>query len=261
MAKIHTMAIVDSKARLGERVEIGPYCVVEGETEIGEGTVLEARAMVRRWTKLGENNVLKPGVILGGEPQHLAYRGEHTELIIGNDNWFGEYVTIHRGTPPDGKTVIGSHNYLMAYSHIGHDCRVGNHVIMTNYAGLAGHCHVEDHALFAAYSGVHQGVRVGTMAMLGAGALVGQDVVPYVIVQGIPGRPRGLNTVGMTRNGVSESVREAVKKAYRILFLERLSLPNAIERIRKEVPPHPEIEHLLEFVQHSARGIARRKES
>jgi len=213
MAKIHPTAIVDPGAELGLDVEVGPFCVVEGETVIGDRTVIEARSMVRRWTTLGTDNLLLPGAVLGGDPQHLDYRGQRTALRIGHHNRFGEYVTIHRASREDSLTEVGDHNYLMGYCHIGHDCRVGNHVVMTNYAGLAGFGVVEDWVLLAAFSGKHQGVRIGTMAMLGAGALAGEVVSPYLIVQGVPARPRGLNTIGMQRRGVSAEARQALKTA------------------------------------------------
>jgi UDP-N-acetylglucosamine acyltransferase len=261
VTRIHPTAIVDPAAELGDDVEIGPFCVVEADTVIGARTVLQARAMVRRWTTLGADNVLMPGAVLGGDPQHLAYRGERTELRVGDHNWIGEYVTLHRASHPESITAIGGHNYFMAYSHVGHDCRVGDHIVMTNYAGLAGHCTVEDRVLLAAFSGAHQGVTLGTMAMLGAGALAGQDIVPYVIVQGVPARPRGLNVIGMQRNGVSAEARAALHEAYRLLFSTRLSLPNAVAKVRADVPDGPEVRRLLDFIARSQRGIARRKDA
>lgn len=261
MTRIHPTAIVDPTADLGEDVEIGPFCIVESETVIGARTVLQARSLVHRWTTLGADNTVLPGAVLGGDPQHLDYKGEKTELRIGDGNWIGEYVTIHRASNPSLTTMVGDRNYFMAYSHIGHDCHVGNRVIMTNYAGLAGHCTVEDRALLAAFSGAHQGVRIGTMAMLGGGALAGQDIVPFAIVQGIPARPRGLNVIGMQRNGISAEAREALHDVYRILFLLKLSLPNALEKIRAEVPSLAEVRHVLEFIAGSKRGIARRKDN
>jgi UDP-N-acetylglucosamine acyltransferase len=261
VTQIHPTAIIDPAAVLGEDVQIGPFCIVEADTEIGAGTVLESHVVVRRWTKLGENNLLKAGAILGGDPQHLAYRGERTELVIGDTNWFGEHATMHRASTPEDITTIGNNNYFMAYSHVGHDCRVGNYVVMTNCAGLAGHCTVEDRAILGGYSGVHQGVRVGRLAMLGGGALVGQDVAPFLIIQGMPGRPRGLNLVGLQRNGVDQAARKSLQKAYSILFLPGLSLPNAVAKVRAEVTMTPELEQQLAFIEASQRGITRRKEA
>ncbi len=261
MAEIHPTAVVEPQAELGADVVVGPHAVIENGAKVGDRCVLEYGAAVRRWTELGADNRLLPGAVLGGAPQHLAYQGEETHLRVGHGNVFGEYVTIHRASRPDSVTVIGDGNYFMAYSHVGHDCQVGNGVVMTNYAGLAGHCIIEDHALIAAYAGTHQGVRVGTMAMLGGGALCGQDVLPYLIVQGIPAQPRGLNVIGMQRRGVSDEVRRAMHQIYQILFMQRLSLPNAVARIRHEVPDLPEVRHVLAFIEASKRGIARRKTS
>jgi len=257
--EIHPTAVVEPAARLGENVVVGPHCFVEAGATIGDRCVLEFGAAVRRWTELGADNRLLPGAVLGGDPQHLAYQGEETHLRVGAHNFFGEYVTIHRASGPDSVTVIGDHNYFMAYSHVGHDCQVGNRVIMTNHAGLAGHCVIEDDVLIGGYAGTHQGVRVGAGAMLGGGALCGQDVVPYIIVQGAPAQPRGLNVIGMQRRGMPENVRAALHKMYQILFLQRLALPSALEKIRREVPDLPEIRHVLSFIESSKRGIARRK--
>ncbi|MDP8222027.1 MAG: acyl-ACP--UDP-N-acetylglucosamine O-acyltransferase [Candidatus Lernaella stagnicola] len=260
VALIHPTAIIDPKAELGEGVQVGPFCVIEADTVVGAGSRLESHAVIRRWTTVGQNNVVKAGTVLGGDPQHLSYRGEKTELVIGNDNWFGEYATMHRATSPDTPTRIGDHNYFMAYSHVGHDCRVGNHVVLTNCAGLAGHCHIEDRVLLGGYSGAHQGVRIGTMAMLGGGALTGRDVCPYLVMQGAPAQPRGLNIIGMQRNGVDKAARRALQQMYRIIFLLPLSLPNAIDKVCAEVPLVPEVERFLDFIAASERGIARRKE-
>jgi len=259
VVKVHPTAFVDPTAELGEDVVIGPQCVVEYNAKIGDRSVLQYRAMVRRWTELGANNTLLPGAILGGDPQHLAYRDEETWLRVGDGNWFGEYVTIHRGSNPGSDTVIGNFNFFMAYSHVGHDCHIGNSVVMTNYSGLAGHSTIEDSVLIAGYAGTHQHVRVGTMAMLGGGALCGQDVAPYMIVTGVPAQPRGLNTVGLQRNGVSEQARQALNEAYKILFLQQRNLESALAEIRAKLPDLPEIQHLLSFIEQSERGIARRK--
>ncbi len=261
MRNIHPTAIVDPAAELGEDVDIGPFCVVERDVRIGDRTVLQARSMVRRWTELGADNKLLPGAVLGGDPQHLAYKGERTDLRIGAGNWFGEHVTMHRASKPESATVIGDNNYFMAYAHVGHDCHLGDRIVMTNYSGLAGHCVIEDRALLAAYSGAHQGVRVGRMAMLGAGGLVGQDVLPYLVVQGTPAGPRGLNTIGMQRNGVPAETRRVLQEAYRILFMLKLSLPNAVAKLQAELPDLPELRHWLEFIAQSKRGIARRRTS
>lgn len=261
MAKIHPTAFVDPTAELGENVVIGPHCAVEYCAKIGDQTVLQYGAIVHRWTELGCNNTLLPGAILGGDPQHFSYRGEETWLRIGDGNYFGEYVTVHRGSESGSETVIGNRNYFMAYSHVGHDCRLGDSIVLTNHAGVGGHCDIQDNALLGGYSGAHQFVRVGRMAMLSGGSLCGQDVIPYVIVQGAPAQPRGLNIVGMQRNGVSAEAREALHQVYKLLFLHRLTLPDAVEKIRNEVKMLPEIEYVLEFIAQSKRGIARRKAS
>lgn len=256
MATIHPTAIVHPQAELGENVEIGPFCVVEEGAVIGEGTVLKAHVVVHHWTILGRNNRVLPGAILGGDAQDFKYNGEQTWLRIGDGNMIGEHVTLHRSSKPGSETTIGDKNYFMGYTHIGHDCRIGNQVVMTNYAGLAGHCQVDDGAIIAAYAGTHQGVRVGTLAMLGAGALCSQDITPFTTAIGIPARPIGLNSIGMQRAGISDEHRQAVQQAFHILNMRRLNVENAVEKIKAEVPDIPAIRIFLAFIEGSERGIA-----
>jgi len=251
---IHKTAIIDPDAQIGANVSVGPFAIIESGTIIGDNNEIGARSHIKTWTRIGNGNRILEGAILGGSPQHISYKGEETWLKIGHENYIGEYVTIHRGTSISGKTIIGEKNYIMGYSHIGHDCRVGSSCVFTSYSGVAGHCEIEDRALLGAYAGLHQFTRVGTMAMIGAGSKVGQDVVPYVIVQGFPARPRTVNSIGLQRNKMPEDQRSLVKKMFKILFRSGLSTDNALLQI-KELPENPVVSHMIEFIEGSDRGI------
>lgn len=254
--RIHPTATVDPAALLGEDVVIGPGAVIEAETAIGDGCRIGAGAVVKRWTRLGRHNTLKEYAVLGGDPQHAAYRGERTFLEIGDDNIIGEFVTIHRAYRDGESTRVGNGNYFMAYSHVGHDAIVGDHVVFTNFAAAAGHCVIEDRAILAGYVGLHQFVRVGTMCMIGGDSKLNKDAVPYMTYLGVPAGPVGVNLVGLRRNGIPEDRRTTLREAFKILFRRSLAVPDAIRALRDELPATPEIEHLIHFVEESPRGIA-----
>lgn len=251
---IHTTALVHDKAEIGRDVTIGPFAVIEAGAIIGDGCLLGARTHVKTWTRLGRENRVAEGAILGGAPQHVSYQGEETWLEVGDRNFIGEYVTLHRGTTIRGKTVIGDENYFMGYSHVGHDCLVGSRCVFTSYSALAGHCEMEDRAILGAYAGVHQFTRIGTMAMLGAGAKIGQDLVPYVIAQGYPARPKMVNMVGLQRNDVPEDQRILIRKMFKILFRKGGTVGQAVERL-KTLGDAPVVSHMIEFIEKSERGI------
>lgn len=254
---IHPTALVHPDARLGADCHIGPYCVIGAAVELGPRCRLHSHVVIDGATRLGEGNEVFPFACLGLRSQDLKWQGGHTRVEIGDFNIFREGVTVHSATEDGGVTRIGSHNALLAYAHIAHDCQLGNHIIMSNFAGLAGHVVIEDHAVLGGYVAVHQFCRIGTLAMLGGCTKVRQDVVPYMLVDGDPGETRGVNLVGLERRGVSPEARAALKQAHRILFREQLAVPNALARIEQEVPPLPEIRHLLAFVRASQRGICR----
>jgi len=256
VATIHPSAIVHPNAVLGEGVVIGPFCIVEEDVTIGEGTELLANVIVHRWTSLGRNNRVRPGVVLGGAAQDFKYQGEETWLRIGDNNMIGESVTMHRGSREGSATTVGDNNFFMGYTHVAHDCHVANHVVMTNYSGLAGHCTVDDGAIIAAYAGTHQGVRVGTLAMLGAGALTSQDITPFTTAVGVPARPVGLNSIGMQRAGIPDEHRQLVQQAWQILFTRQLTVENAVAAIKDEVAESPAVQMFLTFIEGTKRGIA-----
>ena len=186
----------------------------------------------------------------------MKYKGEKTGVKIGNQNTIREYITIHRASVGgDGITAIGDHNFLMAYVHIAHDCKIGNSVIMANLATLAGHVSIEDHAVIGGLVAIHQFTRVGAYAMVGGFSGVGQDIPPYMIASGARVKLFGLNTVGLKRHGFSDSTVNELKKAYKILFREKRTFKDAIKKIQEDLPYTDEIKHLIEFIQKNKRGI------
>ncbi len=258
MAKVnaHPSATISSEAVIGDDVEIGPNAVIEKGARIGDRCRIRTGAVVKSNTSVGADCVVKEYAVLGGDPQHQGWKGEPTYLRIGQGNYIGEYVSMHRAYTPEGATVVGDQNYFMAYSHVGHDCLIGNHCVVTNYAGLAGHVQLEDRAWLAAYAGIHQFVRIGALAMLGGGAKIGKDAVPYMTYLGMPARAISPNLLGMQRNGVPKEARQAVRKAYKILFRSSNSISEACRIIRSELPQWPEIKHILSFIEKSERGIS-----
>jgi len=256
---IHPTAIVDPKAEIGQEVEIGPYTIVEKGVLIGSGTKIGPHVVIREGTRMGKGNQIYQFSSIGEAPQAVAYRGEPTTLQMGDHNIIREFVTLHRGTPKGGgKTAIGSNNFFMAYSHIAHDCQIGNQVMMANGATLAGHILIEDYAIIGGLSAIHQFCRVGTHAILSGITGVSQDVLPYMMAAGSRARLYGLNTVGLKRHQFSEQTIRALKKTYRIIFRSGLTLENAIKTIvEDEIASTAEVQHLLQFIQGSKRGITR----
>ena len=255
---VHPTAIVDPHAELADGVEVGPYTVVGPQVRVGPRTRLGAHCVLEGRTTIGGECQVFTGAVIGSIPQDLKYKGEATELIIGDRNRIREYVTINPGTEGGGgKTVIGSDCLLMAYAHVAHDCLVGDHVILANSAALAGHIAIEDGAVVGGLVGIHQFVRVGTLAIIGGCSRVVQDVPPYSTCVGYPAAVFGLNNEGLRRAGISAESKDALHKAFRLLFKSGLSMPHAIERVVKEVPQCPEVAHLVEFIQQSKRGVCR----
>jgi len=254
---IHPTAIIHPDARIGADCHIGPYCIIGEHVELGADCRLHSHVVVDGHTKLGCANEIFPFSSIGLKTQDLKWKGGVTRTDIGDHNTFREYVTIHSATSDGGVTRVGSHNNLLAYSHVAHDCVVGNHIIMSNSATLAGHVSVADHAVLGGLTGVHQFCRIGQMAMIGGYSKVVQDIPPFMIADGNPAETRSINKVGLTRNNVAETTQAALRQAYKILFREGLLTAKAIERMEKDLPPVPEIKLLIEFVHTSERGLAR----
>jgi len=253
---VHPTAIIHAKAQIGAGCEIGPYCVIGEHVELGPGCRLYSHVVIDGHARLGQANEIFPFASIGLRTQDLKWKGGLTRTEIGDHNTIRECVTIHSATGEGEATVIGSHNNILASSHIGHNVVMGNWVIVS-MAALAGHVVVEDHALVGGLSAVHQFCRIGTMAMIAGLAKVVQDVPPYMIVDGNPAETRTINKVGLERNGVSEEGQVALRQAYKILFRDGLTTPNALARIESELPSVPEIKRLVQFVRTSERGITK----
>ncbi len=255
---IHPTAIVHPKARLGAEVAVGPYSILHEHVAVGPRTRIGAHCVIEGRTTIGADCEIFTGAVIGSIPQDLKYRGERSELLIGDRNKIREYVTINPGTESGGgKTVIGDDCLLMAYAHVAHDCRIGSHVILANSVGLAGHITIEDRAVIGGLVGIHQFVRVGTLAMVGGCSRVNQDAPPYATCVGYPASVIGLNIEGLRRAGVSHDVRQQLHRALKVLFLSKLSLRHAIAQLEREPNPCAELQHLLAFVRGSKRGVAR----
>ena len=256
---IHPTAIVDPTAEIDESVEIGPYTIVQKNVIIGQGTRIGPHVVIGEGTQIGQRCQIYQFASVGEAPQALAYRGEKTFLILGDQNIVREFVTLNRGTAGGGgKTVIGNQNLFMAYSHVAHDCHLGNQVILANGATLAGHITIEDHAIIGGLSAVHQFCRIGTHAFISGMTGITLDVPPYMLASGSRARLFGLNTVGLKRFHFSEASMKALKKAYRIIFRSGLTLEKAVKQVKEDgISQLPEVQHLLQFIQQSKRGISR----
>lgn len=255
---IHSTAIVHKNARLDEGVEIGPYSVIGEHVTVGTGTKIASHVLIEGWTTIGARNRIFPFSSIGTAPQDIGYRNEETYVVIGNDNVIRECATVHRATTKaDKKTEIGNGNYLMAYSHVAHDCKLGNNIIMANSAGLAGHIVIEDHAILGGIVGVHQHVRIGAYAMIGGQSAIVQDIPPYVSAAGNRAQLYGLNTIGLKRRGFSDQTINSLKKAYKIIFRSGMTLDEALDKVAGEFSDSREVCYFVDFMRNSKRGITR----
>ena len=259
MSLIHPTAIVDPQAELHPTTAVGAYSVIEGEVVIGAGTEIGSHVYIDRYTRIGRDCRIYPFASVGTPPQDKKFKGEKTELIIGDENVIREYVTINRGTPDGGGvTVIGNQNLLLAYVHVAHDCHLGNGITMVNVATLGGHVTLEDHAVIGGLSAVHQFVRIGAHAYVGGKTGVSQDIPPFVLASGERAKLFGLNIVGLKRYNFSNEAILALKKAYQTVIRSHLTIQDAMLKVEKEVPLLPEVSQFLDFIRRSQRGIPRR---
>jgi UDP-N-acetylglucosamine acyltransferase len=256
MNQIHATAIIHPKSQIGANCDIGPYCIIGEDVILGDGCRLHSHVVIDGHTKLGKRNEIFPFATIGLKTQDLKWKGGVTRTELGDDNTIRENVTIHSATGDGEVTKIGSQNNILANSHIGHNVTLGNRVIIS-MAALAGHVIVEDGALVGGLAAVHQFCRIGKLAIIGGCSKVVQDVPPFMMADGNPAETRTINKVGLERNGVSEEAQAALKLAYKILFREGLTISNALVKMEKEVPPLPEVQHLLNFVRSSERGISK----
>lgn len=256
-SNIHSTAVVHPDAKIGQGVIIGPGAVIGENVSIGDGTKIGANVVVGGWTTIGQRCELYPGSAVGLEPQDLKFKGEKSFCNIGDETVIRECVTISRATGEGEETRIGNNCLFQACTHVAHNCIVGNNVIMSNCAGLAGHVIVEDRVVIGGIAGIHQFVKIGRNAMVGGMAKVVQDIPPYVIADGQPARVIGLNSVGLSRAGISEEVRHDLKQAFRIIYRSGFSLSRAIEEMEMQLNSSVEIENLLRFLRNADRGIMR----
>jgi UDP-N-acetylglucosamine acyltransferase len=252
--RIHPTAIVSPEAQLAPDVIIGPYSILEGAVRLGPGCVVRAHAHLIGPLTMGENNQVFTGAVIGERPQHLKYAGEPTGVEIADNNIFRENVTVHRGTTYSWKTRIGSNNFLMAGSHVAHDCVVGNHCILANGALLGGHCSVADQVYVSGNAGVHQFVRLGRLALLSGSSGTTKDIPPFVVQQDI-NRVVGINLVGMRRSGMTNEQIEAVRRAFHIIFLEGHILPTALHLVEQQLSAFEQVAEMVAFIRQSKRGI------
>lgn len=246
---------IHSRAELDDDVEIGPFCVIGPNVRIGRGTRLENNVTLMGHVTLGEHNHLYPGVVIGGEPQDLSYRGSDTQVIVGNHNVIRECVTINRATEKEeGRTVVGNHNFLMACSHVAHDCKLGDHIVMANGALLGGHVHVQDHASLSGAVAVHHWASIGSYSFVSGLSRVLHDVPPFMLAEGHPARPRCINVVALKRNDFSGETINCLAEAHRLLYRAKVGLDHAREILRGNDQLMPQVNQLLSFVQQQQEG-------
>jgi len=255
--KVHPTAIVHKGARLADDVEVGPYAIIENDTSVGRGTRIGAHCFIGAFTDIGEDNRIFTGAVLGSISQDLKFKGERSFLKIGDANIIREYATMNRSTNKDGSTTVGSGNFIMAYSHIAHDCAIGNGVIMANCGTLAGYVTIEDKVIMGGLAGVHQFVKIGTLTIIGGCSKVVQDLPPYSVADGHPAVVKGVNTIGLKRAGLKPDRIKIIKSANKILFFSGLTTGHAIKKIKKELPACAEIDRLVKFAGESKRGLSR----
>jgi UDP-N-acetylglucosamine acyltransferase len=260
MSGIDPRAVVSPSAKLGNCVQVGAFAAVGDEVELGDGCVVEPHAVVNGPSTFGRKNHFFSFSIVGGDPQDLTYTGQRVRLEAGDENEFREFCTVHRGTiKGGGVTRLGSHNLIMAYAHIGHDCQIGNHVILTNGAQLAGHSVVEDYAGISAFCLFHQFVRIGAHSYIGAGTIITQDVPPFsLIVSERQTRCFGINKVGLERHGFSPERIGVIEKAYRYLLRSKLNTSQAVEKMRGTLADSEDVQSLIRFIESTtARGLTK----
>ncbi len=255
---IHPSAIIDPGAKLGANVRVGPYAVIGPEVEVGDDCIIGSHVVIHGPTRIGRNNRIHSHAALGDDPQDKKFRGERTELIIGDDNVIREFCTIHRGTGSGGGvTRIGNDNWLLAYVHVAHDCIVGNHCVFSNNCALAGHVVVGDWVVLGGYTLLHQFCRVGDHAFTAMNAKINADVPPFVLVGGDYAVPRGINSEGLKRRGFDPERVRQIKRAYRTLYNSGLGLADAKAELAKMAAGAPDIALMLEFIEHSERSLLR----
>lgn len=259
MSEVDSRAVVSASAKLGKSVRIGAFAVIGDEVELGDGCILDHHAIVQGPARLGKQNHVYPFAAVGGDPQDLTYKGERVTLEVGDHNEFREFATVNRGTVKGGGvTRVGSHNLVMSYAHIAHDCVIGNHTIFVNGATLAGHVTVGDYAQIGAFCPVHQFCRIGKYSYIAAHTVITQDVPPYSKIVAPRGtRCYGVNSVGLERQGFSPDRIKAIEKAYRFLLRSKLNTSQALEKIRGTLSDSEDVLNLIRFIESAERGLTK----
>ncbi|PWU13743.1 MAG: acyl-ACP--UDP-N-acetylglucosamine O-acyltransferase [Bdellovibrio sp.] len=258
---VHPTTVIQGEIDIADDVEIGPYCLIQGNVKIGKGNFVEGHVTLgSRYgvLEIGENNKFAPGAVIGGPPQDVNYRAEPTRLKIGNNNVFREFSTVNIATAKaDRETTIGDGNYLMAYTHVGHDCKLGNHIVIANDTHLGGHTIIEDNVVIGGVCAFNQFIRVGKSAFIAGSSAVNKDILPFSRAQGNYAVSRATNKIGLQRKGYSQEEIDEIHRAIRIILMGTDTVEEALQRIRKECAPGPNIDYLTSFIRDSKRGIAK----
>lgn len=259
MMNIHPTAIVHPNAKIGENVEIGPYCYIESDVEIGDGCKLYPHSCIMQYVKIGRNCTVYPGAVIGATPQDLKFSGEVTYVEIGDNVTIRECATINRGTKASGKgvTKIGNNVLIMSYVHIAHDCTVGNNCILVSYVGLAGETDVDDWAIISGGTVVHQFSKIGAHAMVGGGSRLNQDIPPYVLAGRIPTAFGGVNVIGLRRRGFTNEQIQKIKEIYNVIYFSGLNTSDALAKVEEDFPQSQERDTIINFIRASKRGIVK----
>ncbi|MDY6915513.1 MAG: acyl-ACP--UDP-N-acetylglucosamine O-acyltransferase [Candidatus Cloacimonadota bacterium] len=259
MGTVHKTAIIDNNAKIGKNVTVGPNCIIGANVTLGNNCILQSNVIIEGHTTIGNNNCFFNSAVVGTIPQDLKYKNEPTELVIGDNNTFREFVTINTSATMEEPTTIGSDCLLMAYSHIAHNCQIGNKVIIANSVQLAGHIHIHDNVSIGGMTAVHQFVKIGKFAFVGGKSGIKKDVPPFTRGEGFPYYVAGLNTVGLQRSGFSKEVIYALKKTYKLFYKSKMNRTQALEKAKHFENLLPEQKLFIDFVKESERGISRGK--
>lgn len=260
MENIHSTAIIDPAAEIAEDVIIGPFSVIGPDVKIKSGTIIKEHVVIDGHTEIGRNCQIAAAAVIGTPPQDKAYKGEPTRVVIGDNTILREYVTVNRASGEGNVTTLGNDCMIMAYTHIAHNCQIGNAVIMANYSALAGHVQVGDGAFIGGITAIHQFVKIGTLAIISGFSGTRQDIPPYSITDGRPAIVRGVNKVGLRRNGFSRAEIDNLRKAFRIIWFEKHNLAHSLVILETEVEQDDHIKHLVEFLKTSKRGVIIKRE-
>lgn len=255
MEKIHPSAIIDPAAEISDDVTIGPFTIIGPNVKIASGSVIESNVVIDGHTEIGSNCRIFSGAVIGTEPQDLTYKGELTKVKIGNGTQIREYATVNRASGEGNTTYVGDNCLLMAYSHVAHNCKLDNNVILANYVALAGHIQIGEHAFIGGIVAIHQFVKIGKMAIISGFSGTRQDIPPFSITDGRPAIVKGVNRVGLRRRGMSRDQINNIRTAFRIIWYENLNLSQSIDKIKQELPSDPNVDHLIEFLTSSKRGV------